>query len=68
MAKQPNIEVGSIVAFNTLDDAVWFDVLQIDGFTLTIREHGTNYAKQTMDKSCVKQVRSPPNLPAGTKE
>ncbi|QWY83626.1 hypothetical protein [Rhizobium phage RHph_X2_26] len=58
-AKSAKIEVGSIVAFNTLPDAVWFDVLSIDGFTLTIREHGTNYAKQSMDKSFVKQVRKP---------
>jgi hypothetical protein len=52
------IEVGSVVAFNKLDDAAWFDVLAIDGMTLTLREHGTDYAKQFMDKSLVKQVRS----------
>lgn len=59
MQKKINVEVGSVVAFNTLEDAAWFDVLEIDGFTLTLREHGTNYAKQYMDKSLVKQVRKP---------
>lgn len=51
------ITVGSVVAFNTLKDAVWFDVLKIEGFTLTVREHGTDYAPQTIDKDLVKQVR-----------
>lgn len=51
------IKVGSQVAFNTLPDAVWFDVLEINGFLLVIREHATNYATQTMDKSLVKQVK-----------
>lgn len=52
------IEVGNFVAFNTLTDATWFEVLAIDGFILTIREAGTDYATQTMDKSLVKQVRT----------
>jgi hypothetical protein len=58
MKKLPEIKVGSKVAFNTLADAVWFDVLEIDGFTLVIRETGTSYAKQYMDKSLVKAVKS----------
>lgn len=51
------IEVGSVVAFNNLEDATWFDVLEMEGFLLTIREHGTNYSVQYMDKSLVKRVR-----------
>lgn len=48
---------GSIVAFNTLPDPVWFDVLSIDGFSIIVREHNTTYAPQTSDKSLVKQVK-----------
>jgi len=50
------VKVGSVVAFNELPDAVWFEVLSIDGFNLTIREHGTDYATQVIDKGYVKQV------------
>lgn len=59
MSKKLDIRKGSVVAFNTLEDATWFDVLEVDGFLLTLREHGTDYATQTMDKSLVKQVRKP---------
>ena len=55
------IKVGDIVAFNTLDDAVWFDVLKIKGHLLIIREHGTDYATQRMDDCFVKQVREKEN-------
>jgi hypothetical protein len=51
------ITVGSQVAFNKLADATWFDVLEIEGFTLTIREHGTKFAVQHMDISLVKKVK-----------
>ena len=51
------INVGCQVAFNTLDDAVWFDVIAIDGFVMTIREADTDYAEQRMDMSLVKQIR-----------
>lgn len=51
------IKAGSVVAFNKLDDAVWFDVLDIDGCIMTVREHGTDYAPQQTDTSLVKQVR-----------
>lgn len=57
MTKKKEIKIGSLVAFNKLPDAVWFDVLEINGLLLVIREHGTNYATQTMDKSLVVQVR-----------
>jgi uncharacterized protein YtpQ (UPF0354 family) len=55
--KSKDIKVGSIIALNTLPDAVWFDVVKINGFVLTIREHDTNYAEQITDKSLVKQAR-----------
>lgn len=51
------IKVGSVVAFNKLADAAWFDVVHINGFRLTVREHGTNYATQEIDKSFVAQVK-----------
>jgi hypothetical protein len=57
MKKTPTITIGSQVAFNRLADAVWFDVIDIKGFNLVLREHGTDYAKQVMDKSLVKQVK-----------
>lgn len=56
MAKKLQPKIGDIVAFNTLADAVWFDVLAIDRFVLTIREHNKpNYASQWADRSMVKQ-------------
>lgn len=52
-----NIFVGSKVAFNKLDDAVWFEVENINGFILTVREDGTDYASQQIDVSAVKQIK-----------
>ena len=57
MTKANKIEVGSVVAFNMLADATWFDVIAIDGFNMTVREHGTDYAPQSSDTSLVKRVR-----------
>lgn len=54
---EKDIKVGAVVAFNTLPDATWFDVLEVNGFALTVREHGTDYAKQWVDRSLVKQVK-----------
>lgn len=51
------IKIGSLVAFNNLQDATWFEVIAIEGVILTIREEKTNYAVQYMDRSLVKQVR-----------
>lgn len=51
-----NITVGCKVAFSALPDATWFEVIAIDGFTLTIRE-GPGYKAQNVDKSLVRQVR-----------
>lgn len=51
------VKVGSVVAFNNLPDATWFEVLGIDGFILTIKEKNTNYKSQTSDKSLVLQVK-----------
>jgi hypothetical protein len=50
------IFVGSKVAFNREPDAYWFEVLEINGFTLTVREVGTDYAPQKIDKSAVAKV------------
>lgn len=51
-------KVGSKVAFNMLPDAVWFDVLEINGVLLTVRESGTDYATQVIDKCAVKQMNA----------
>lgn len=52
------IVVGSKVAFNTLNDAIWFDVVARHGpHNLEIRESGTNYATQIMDKCYVVQLK-----------
>ena len=52
------IVVGSVVAFNELPDTYWFEVLEINGFNMTIREEGkSNYREQYMDKSLVRQVK-----------
>lgn len=53
-----NIEVGSVVAFNNLEDATWFTVIATDDFILTVRESGTDYAAQRIDKCAVKKVRN----------
>lgn len=53
-----DIKEGSIVAFNNLSDAVWYNVLKVDGFVLTIREQDTDYQEQYIDKCFVKQVKN----------
>ncbi len=52
------VKIGDHVAFNRLSDATWFEVTEIDGFMLTIREENTKYAEQRIDKSLVAQLRS----------
>jgi hypothetical protein len=55
-----NLKVGGRVAFNLLDDATWFDIIEIDGFQLTLRETGMPNGKlQYIDKSLVKQFINP---------
>ena len=55
--KKLEAKVGDVVAFNMLPDAAWFDVLEINGFIMTVREHDTDYAVQHIDKGGVKQIR-----------
>lgn len=60
MAKKikKEIVIGSVVAFNNLEDTTWFDVLEIHGFNLIIREHGKpDHAEQVMDKCYVAQIK-----------
>lgn len=52
------VRAGSKVAFNVLADAVWFDVIEIRGFAMRVRETGTENAEQAADLSLVKQVRN----------
>lgn len=56
MTKMKEIKVGCWVAFNTLPDAVWFEVVAISGFILGVREAPGHFI-QTIDKSLVQQVR-----------
>lgn len=55
------IKAGMFVAFNTLADATWFEVVSVDGFRMEVREEGMvdgrHYASQPSDTSLVKQVR-----------
>lgn len=55
------IKVGMFVAFNTLADAVWFEVMKVDGFRMEVRQEGVvdgrHYASHESDTSLVKQVR-----------
>lgn len=58
MAKNFKLKVGDMVAFNKLEDAAWFEIVGIDGFSLTVREAGTDYATQQIDRSVVAQHRA----------
>lgn len=53
------LKVGCLVAFNELDNATWFEVLEINGYRMAIREyHETlKFSTQVFDKSFVKQVK-----------
>ncbi len=52
------VKIGDVVAFNKLKTATWFDVIDIKGFMLTIREHGnTDHAEQHIDCSLVKRIK-----------
>ncbi len=58
------VAAGDVVAFNTLPDAVWFDVMRRDGFTIHVRQHGLTptgkqWSEQTSDVSLVKQWKRP---------
>lgn len=53
------IEKGDLVAFNKLDDAVWFEVLGIQGCTILVREAHTDYASQYSDTSLVRKHKKP---------
>jgi hypothetical protein len=52
------ITKGTLVAFNKLPDAVWYEVKSRGRFTLTIVEANTDYAPQVMDVSLVKQMKT----------
>lgn len=50
------VKAGAVVALNMLEDAVWFDVLEVNGHLLTVRQQGSS-VKQTIDVCMVKQVK-----------
>lgn len=54
---------GQQVAFNKLPDAVWFEVIRVDGFLLTCRE-APGYTEQVIDISLVAQIRDQVQAPA----
>ena len=49
------IKVGDRVALSSGEDAVWWDVLEVEGFQLTIRETGTENRPQYTDTCFVKR-------------
>jgi hypothetical protein len=49
------ITIGTPVVFNTLPDATVFEVTQRNGFSIMVRQLGTNNAEQRSDVSlCIK--------------
>ena len=50
------ISVGDLVTVRKGEDAIIWEVIQIDGTILTIRENGTKYAAQQFPASCVYKV------------
>lgn len=65
MTRLLKIEPGKVqVAFNTLGDAAWFDVVAVDRFQLTLREVGQpDFAVCYSDTSLVKQTRPDTTVP-----
>ena len=50
------IKTGDIVTFNNLPDAAKFEVVSVDGFSMEVREAGTDYKTQFSDTSLVAKV------------
>jgi hypothetical protein len=50
-------KVGDVVAFNDFSDPVWWEILEIKGFVMTIKEQNTNYAPQKIDTCYIKQYQ-----------
>lgn len=48
-----------MIAVSDGKDAIWWDVLRVfnDWRTYEVREHGTTYAPQQIDRSQIKQIR-----------
>lgn len=62
MAKRKEINdkqivVGAIVAFSSLKEAAWFEIVEREGFLLRVREAGTDYACQMADTCFVAQIK-----------
>lgn len=52
-----DIVPGKLVAFNTMPNATWFEVVEIDGFCIVVREPGFTDLQRS-DISLVKQVKA----------
>ena len=50
------VKVGDIVVFNELPTAVKYDVLEVEGFCMKVREHGTDYRIEPSDTSLVAKI------------
>jgi hypothetical protein len=50
------IKKGDIVVLNNLPDAAHFEVIEVDGFVVEIREAGTSYISQFTDVSLIYKV------------
>ena len=51
--RDKQVNVGDIVVLNNLADATPFEVLAVDGFVVTVREAGTEYKPQFIDKEMI---------------
>lgn len=51
------VKVGSLVTLRDGEDAIWWEVLEIAGFWLKIKEAGTNFTPDVTDISLVKKVK-----------
>lgn len=53
------VRPGSVIAVSKCSDATFYDVVRVEGErTLIIRDAGTNYVEQTIDRSLVAQIKA----------
>ena len=50
------VKVGDVVVFNDLPIATKFDVLEVNGFCIKIRQFGTDYKIEKSDTSLVAKI------------
>jgi hypothetical protein len=50
------VKSGDVVVFNDLPNAVKYDVLEVNGFCMKVREFGTDYRIEQSDTSLVAKI------------